>query len=77
MKSCKLQECFQLSMKPSSGASPAGETSGEQWVQALLGQDHLQQVTWDCVQLCSEYLQGWRLHEPSDLPVPVCNHPYS
>lgn len=41
---------------------------------ALLKQSQLQQIAQDCVQLSSEYLHGWRLHNLSRQSVPWFNH---
>ena len=40
-------------------------------------QGHLQQAAQDCVQAGLEYLQGRRLHRPSEQPVPWLHHPQS
>jgi len=44
---------------------------------SLLGQGQLQLVAQGCVHLCSEYLQGWTLHNLSGKLVPVFDDPHS
>ena len=43
----------------------------------LLKQGHLDTVAQDHVQMGSEYLQGWRLHNISGQPIPVLCHLHS
>lgn len=43
----------------------------------LLKQGHLEMVAQDRVQMASEDLQGLRLHNTSEQPVPVLKHPHN
>ena len=43
----------------------------------LLKQSQLEPVAQDHVQAAFEYLQGWRLHNLPEQPVPVLGHPHS
>ena len=52
-------------------------TSGNHPVQPPSKQGHLTHVAQDLIQVCSEYLQGRRLHILFDQPVPVLCHAYS
>lgn len=38
---------------------------------------HSKQVVKSCIHSSFNYLQGWRLHNPSGQPAPVFNHPYN
>lgn len=44
---------------------------------SLLKQGQKNQAVQDCVQLCFEYVQGWRLYNTSGEPVPAFNHSHS
>lgn len=48
---------------------------GGHLVQTLLKQGHLEPVAQDDVQTASECVQRWRLHHPSEQPVPVLSQP--
>lgn len=59
--------------------NPFGESfTGQLRLEGTFG-DHLvqapPQVAEDHVQTALEYLQGWRLHNLSGQPVPVCSYP--
>lgn len=58
------------------------KTSGDHLVQSCLAeQGQLEEVVQDCLQVCFEHLQGWRLHCLSGQHVPVfadhyCKFPF-
>ena len=71
------KEKYVLSSQNHRAAGVGGDLWRSSGPTTLLNQGHLGPVAQDHIQMASEYLQGWRLHNLHGEPVPVLHHPHS